>query len=181
MLDFHASSKAIVLRKTKLTETSLIVSFITETHGRLKAVAKGARKFKNGFSGQLDLFYLCEISLRPSSKSELHTLTEARLIEPYSAIREHYLRLLFASYASEWIELATEPEHASPELFHLMQRVLGYLAEKSPDRRALTFFEMEICRASGIEPESETNASRELLRHFHKMPESRKELVTALK
>ncbi|MEO7933148.1 MAG: DNA repair protein RecO [Chthoniobacterales bacterium] len=181
MLDFHASSKAIVLRKTKLTETSLILSFLTEDHGRIKAVAKGARKNKGAFSGQLDLFYLCEISLRASQKSELHTLTEAKLITPHSAIREHYLRLLFASYASELIELATEPEHASPELFHLMQRLLGYLSEKTPDRRALTFFEMEICRASGITPESESHASRELLRHFHKLPESRRELVAALK
>ena len=181
MLDFHSITQGIVLRKTKLTETSLIVSFLTADHGRIKAVAKGARKAKGSFVGQIDLFYLCEIALRPSSRSELHTLTEARLIEPHSAIREHYLRLLFASYASELIELATEPEHASPELFQLMQRLLKYLSEKSPDRRALTFFEMEICRASGIEPESETHASRELLRHFHKLPESRSELVAALK
>ena len=180
-MEFQAGSRAIVLRKTKLTETSLIVSFITETHGRLKAVAKGARKTKGAFSGQLDLFYLCEISLRPSSKSELHTLTEARLIEPHGDIRQHYLRLLFASYASELIELATEPEHASPELFHLMERLLKYLSEKAPDRRALAFFEMEICRASGIEPDSENQASRELLRHFHKLPDSRRELVDALK
>ena len=181
MLALDATTRAIVLRKTKLTETSLIISFLTAEHGRVKAVAKGARKNKSAFSGQLDLFYLCEISLRASRKSELHTLVDARLLEPHPAIRQHYLRLLFASYASELIELATEPEHASPELFDLLHRLLGYLAEKHPDCRALAFFEMEICRATGITPESETQASRELLRHFHKLPDSRRELVAALK
>lgn len=181
MPNTFASTQAIVLRKTKLTETSLIVSLLTEDYGRIKAVAKGARKNIGSFSGQIDLFYLCEVNLRTSKKSELHTLVEARLVEAHSAIREHYLRLLFASYASELIELATEPEHASPELFNLMQRLLIYLSEKSPDRRALSYFEMEICRASGIKPSSEAHASRELFRHFHKLPESRKELIASLK
>lgn len=181
MLDFHTSTQAIVLRKTKLTETSLIVSLMTRDHGRIKAVAKGARKAKGPFAGQIDLFYLCEASLRASKKSELHTLIDARLLEAHSAIRQHYLRLLFASYVSEIIELATELEHPSPELFHLLQRVLGYLAEKNPDRRALAFFEMEICRATGITPETEAGAHRELLRHFHKLPESRSELISQLK
>ncbi len=180
MLEFHSSTPAIVLRKTKLTETSLILSLLTASHGRVKAVAKGARKTKGPLAGQIDLFYLCEVTLRASKKSELHTLLDARLVEPHPAIREHYLRLLFASYASEMIELATEPEHPSPELFHLMQRLLKYLSEKQPDRRALSFFEMEICRATGIDPGNEAQASRELLRHFHKLPESRRELVSAL-
>jgi len=178
--DSPPSTRAIVLRKTKLTETSLIVSFMTEDYGRMKAVAKGARKNKGAFSGHLDLFYLCEIRLRASQRSELHTLVDARLVNAHGPIREHYPRLLFASYAAELIENATEPEHPSPELFHLLRRVFGYLSEKQPDRRALNFFEMEVCRATGITPEVESQASRELLRHLHKLPESRRELIAAL-
>lgn len=174
------TTRAIVLRKTRLTETSLIVSWLTESHGRLKTVARGVRKNKSPLAGQIDLFYLCDMGWRVSGKSDLHSLVEARLVTPHAAIREHYARLLFASYATELVELATEPEHPSPEIFDLLRRALGYLQEKNPDRKALTFFEQEICRATGILPESGEGSARELMRHFHRLPDSRIELVEKL-
>jgi recombinational DNA repair protein (RecF pathway) len=50
------TTPAILLRKMKLTETSLIVTWLTEHHGKLKTVAKGARQAKSRFAGRLDLF-----------------------------------------------------------------------------------------------------------------------------
>jgi DNA repair protein RecO (recombination protein O) len=46
----------IVIRLTKLTETSLIVHWCTREAGLLKTVAKGARRPKSPFAGKLDLF-----------------------------------------------------------------------------------------------------------------------------
>ena len=175
------TTRAIVLRKTRLTETSLIVSWLTESHGRLKTVARGVRKAKGAFAGQIDLFYLCEIGWRQSGKSDLHGLVEARLVEPHAAIREHYLRLLFASYAAELVEMATEPEHPALELFDLLRRALGYLQVNHPSRKALVFFEQEICRATGILPENGEGSARELMRHFQRLPDSRRELLEALR
>lgn len=174
------TTRGIILRKTKLTETSLILSWLTEDHGRLKTVAKGARAAKSAFAGQIDLFYLCEISIRRSTRSDLHILAEARLKEPFVNIRQHYPRLLFAAYASELVELATEPEHPAPELFDLLHRALGYLDKTAPDRRALNFLEWEICRYSGVTPENAAHASRELRHHWGRLPESRQTLLEVL-
>ena len=55
------TTAAILLRRIKLTESSLIVTWFTEAHGKLKTVAKGARRPRSPFAGRLDLFFAAEI------------------------------------------------------------------------------------------------------------------------
>src|SRR5215831_5630994 len=85
------SSEAILLRKRKFSDTSLIVSWCTESLGCIQTMAKGARRAKTPFAGKLDLFFESEISVAPSRKSTLHTLTEVVLMNPFAGIRKHYL------------------------------------------------------------------------------------------
>ena len=53
-------TRGTLIRRSPLTETSLIVHWCTHDHGIVKTVAKGARRPKSLFAGKLDLFYLCE-------------------------------------------------------------------------------------------------------------------------
>ena len=110
------TTNAILLRKRKLSDTSLIISWCTESLGCIETVAKGARRPKSVFAGKLDLFFEAEIQIKRSRKSSLHTLTEAVLRNPFGGIRENYLRTQTASYFVELIEISTEPEHPAPEL-----------------------------------------------------------------
>ncbi|MEO6789128.1 MAG: recombination protein O N-terminal domain-containing protein, partial [Chthoniobacteraceae bacterium] len=51
------TTAAILLRKTRFSETSLIVTWFTRDCGRLKTIVKGALRPKSRFAGVLDLFY----------------------------------------------------------------------------------------------------------------------------
>jgi recombinational DNA repair protein (RecF pathway) len=51
------TAAGLVMRTRPLTETSLIVHWLTPTLGRLATVAKGARRANSPFRGKLDLFY----------------------------------------------------------------------------------------------------------------------------
>src|SRR5438034_6236609 len=86
------STAAILLRRRKFSDTSLIVSWCTESLGCIQTVAKGARRAKTPFAGRLDLFFETEIQIARSRKSHLHTLTEVVLKNPFSVIRKNYLR-----------------------------------------------------------------------------------------
>src|ERR1700744_2634820 len=77
---------AILLRKTKFSETSLIVTWFTEGAGKLKTMAKGVRGPRSRFGGTLDLFHRCEIQFARSRKGELHALRETALLEAYEGI-----------------------------------------------------------------------------------------------
>src|SRR3954470_13891955 len=119
------STTAILLRKRKLSDTSLIISWCTDSLGCIQTVAKGARQAKSPFAGKLDLFFEAEIQIARSKRSTLHTLREVSLTNPFPGIRESYLRMQAAAYFVELIEICTESDHHEPELFDLLQRAFG--------------------------------------------------------
>jgi len=144
------STPAILLRKRRFSETSLIVSWCTESFGCIHTVAKGARRAKSPFAGKLDLFFEAEISVVRSRKSDLHTLTEVVVKNPFAGIRSNYLRMQTAAYFVELIEICTERDHREPELFGLLRRAFGYLAANDSTARAVAHFETELARIAGV-------------------------------
>jgi len=128
----------------------LIVSWCTESFGCIHTVAKGARRAKSPFAGKLDLFFEAEISVVRSRKSNLHTLTEVVVKNPFAGIRSNYLRMQTAAYFVELIEICTERDHREPELFGLLRRAFGYLNANDSTARAVAHFETELARIAGV-------------------------------
>jgi DNA repair protein RecO (recombination protein O) len=173
------TTEAILLRKTKLTETSLIITWFTEGHGRIKTVAKGARRPRSVFAGKLDLFFESEIQFARSRKSELHTLREAELRNPREGLRKEFQRVQLASYFVELIELVTESDHSAPELYGLLKRALDYLEANPPAKRILLHFESELTRLLGIRNSNSTPALA-IGHTYGKLPSPRRELLARL-
>ncbi len=177
------TTNAILLRKRKLSDTSLIISWCTESLGCLETVAKGGRRPKSAFAGKLDLFFEAEIQLKRSRRSTLHTLTEAVLRHPFVGIRQDYLRTRTASYFVELVEITTEPEHPAPEVFHLLQRAFGFLDQHNATRRAVHHFEAELARLTGVHDSASLKSddpAHSLGRLFGRLPRGRQDLLNAL-
>ena len=176
------TTNAILLRKRKLSDTSLIISWSTESLGNIDTVARGARRPKSVFSGRLDLFFEVEIQIKRSRKSNLHTLTEAALRNPFGGIRENYLRTQTASYFVELIEISTELEHPAPELFYLLQRAFGFLDRQDATLRAVRHFEAELARLAGVHDVAtlKSNPAVALGALFGRLPRGRAALLKAL-
>lgn len=174
------SSPAILLRRTKLSETSWIVTWLTRDCGKIKTVAKGARRPKSPFAGKLDLFFEADVQFVRSKKSDLHILKELALLATCEGLRLSFARLQLASYFVELIELVTEPEHAAPELFELLQRALKYLNSGAPTKRALLHFEVELTRLLGIAGEDRVTAPIALGRVYGRLPAERAALLKSL-
>src|ERR1700761_7319325 len=102
------TSIGLILRTRPLTDTSLIVHWLTPEFGRLATVAKGARRPKSPFTGKLDLFYLADFSFQRSRRSELHQLREVSLRQTHAPIRSDIEYLQQASYCVALIEKTTE-------------------------------------------------------------------------
>lgn len=173
------TTAAILLRKTRLSDTSLIITWCTENHGKLRTAAKGARRPKSAFAGKLDLFFTVEIQFARSKKGDLHSLHEAVLCNPRENIRKNHLCVQLASYFVELIDLATEPEHAVPEFYDLLRRALDYLDNGTPTRKALLHFESELARLSGI-LDARTAPATAIGRAFGRLPAGRAELIAQL-
>jgi DNA repair protein RecO (recombination protein O) len=162
------SALGIILRTRPLTESSLIVNWLTPEFGRISTVAKGARKPKSIFTGKLDLFYEAEFSFTRSQRSELHTLRELALKETHSALRRDMASVQQASYGAALIEQTTERETPIPEIYDLYSIFLKWVSDQSPKPRNIFAFELKLLRQLGLEPDvEETKLS----------PETRKLLV----
>jgi DNA repair protein RecO len=149
------SASGIILRTRPLTETSLIVNWLTAESGRISTVAKGARKPKSAFSGKLDLFYEADFSFARSRRIDLHTLREIALRETRPNLRQDLVYVQQASYAAALIELTTEKETPLPEVYELFSGFLKYLPQHPPKPRTVFAFELRLLRILGLEPDFE--------------------------
>jgi DNA repair protein RecO (recombination protein O) len=147
------SATGIILRTRPLTETSLIVQWLTPNFGRISTVAKGARRHKSPFLGKLDLFYLADFSFSRSRSSDLHNLRELKLHETHGAIREDILKLQQAAYAANFIAQTTETETPLQNIFGLFREFLNQLCEQKSSPQIIFAFELKLLRELGLEPD----------------------------
>jgi DNA repair protein RecO (recombination protein O) len=148
------TATGLVLRVRPLTETSLIVQWLTPSLGRLATVARGARRPKSPLRGKLDLFYRANFSFSRSRRSELHTLAEVSLLETHAYLRRELGCLQQAAYAAELIEQTTETETPLPEIFELFEALLGHLPAQPPQIQTVFAFELRLLRLLGLEPDA---------------------------
>ena len=158
------------------------MSWCTESLGCVQTIAKGARRPRSPFTGKLDLFFETEISIVRSRKSDLHTLTEVVVKNPFPGIRSNYLRTQTAAYFVELIEICTERDHREPELFDLLRRAFGYLDTNGPTPRAVAHFETELARIAGVHDKNKlkANPAFALGNLFGRLPLSRTPLLKTL-
>ena len=175
----NATTRGILLRKRKLSDTSLIVSWCTNSLGIIQTVARGARRPRSPFRGQLDLFFEAELSIAKSRRSNLHTLREVVVINPFPEIRTDHRRTQAAAYFVELIEVCTESEHHEPQIFRLLERAFGYLDQHDPDLRAIAYFETELARITGVQG-AKPSPAMALGHLFGRLPSSRPTLLKSL-
>lgn len=143
----------LILRIRLLTETSLIVQWLTPDLGRVTTVAKGARRPKSPFRGKLDLFYASDFSFQRSRRSELHNLREVVLRETNEALRREIAYLQQASYCAALIEQTTETETPLGNIFQLMADFLVNLPLRPPQPLTIVAFEMKLLNELGLKPD----------------------------
>jgi len=144
-------AEGIVLRRQPVTESSLIVTWYTREFGKLKTMAKGARRPKGPFQGKIDLFYRDEILFLPSRRSDLHLLHDCFLEDPHALLRKSVASLATASYVCELVELATEREDPNGKIYDLLALILDAL-EGTYDEVLLIWFELQLLSAAGWRP-----------------------------
>lgn len=95
-------NRCIVLKKTKLKESDLIVTMLSAQGCQVKGVAKGARKPGNKrFGARLEPFSVVDLQLYPGKS--LDTITEVRCVSPNAACRADLDRSAACSLMAELI------------------------------------------------------------------------------
>lgn len=171
------SLNGILIRRLRYSDTSLILTWFTDLHGKVKAMAKGALRQNSPFAGKLDLFFQCDLLLAFSRKTELHQLREVSIRTTFGRIRTDYLKTSAASYFVELVEKVTELDHPAPEIYRLLLRALGYLDTQNPAAREVQFFESELCKSLGLYAPNIHSAADKLVEVYGQLPKTRANLM----
>lgn len=145
-------AEGIVLRRQPVTETSLVVTWFTPEFGKLKTMAKGARRIKGPFTGKIDLFYQDEIVFLPSRRSDLHLLHECFVISPRVGLRHSLERLAAATYAVELVELIAEGEDPHVQSYTALATVLDALLTCRQPPVLLIWLALQLLTGAGWQP-----------------------------
>ena len=93
-------TEAIVLRSIRYGEADRILHLYTPDHGRLGAIARGARRPRSRFGARLEPFLRIRVVLH-QGRGELHTVTSADTVAAHPALREHAATLDAAARACD--------------------------------------------------------------------------------
>ncbi|MGJ8672067.1 DNA repair protein RecO [Rubritalea sp.] len=174
------SGRGIILRLTKLSDTSLIVTWCVDGLGLVKTVAKGARNSKGKFAGKLDLFFIADLEWIESRRSELHTLREVAPLEYHEKMRGQYRDVLLGGYFTALTEHVMEGGHSEDAVFDLLSRGMNFLNTKGSSLRALEHFENELAKMVGVW-DGKRRGNLALEDAFGRLPVSRLQCLELLK
>lgn len=108
---------AIVLSKTKLKDSDLIITLLASDGSQVRAVAKGIRKPRSRLRGTVEVF--SEVSLLCAKGRNLDIITEAKLIDAHEKCREEYERICAAETVCELLKRVSLEDHPQRNLFEM--------------------------------------------------------------
>jgi len=149
-LIFHRTA-GIVLKRSDYSETSKIVTIYTRDQGKVRVLAKGAKRKKSGFLGILEPLSLLEV-VYIEGKRGLHTLKEAYLLEPYLRLRERLSRIAHGLFFLSLIDRTQADEDPDPKVFELLSLSLAALESVSLPENVSVVFQVRLISQFGSLP-----------------------------
>jgi DNA repair protein RecO (recombination protein O) len=153
-------TEAIVLRSIRYGEADRILHLYTPNHGRIGAIAKGARRTRSRFGARLEPFFHITVVLH-EGRGDLFTVTSADTLSAHAAVRDHASTLDAASRACDAVARLFETGDPHPEVFRLLANGLALLASDATHSGAATglAFRLKLLLAAGIVPQLTACAS----------------------
>lgn len=166
--------EAIVLKRSDYGEADRLLTLFTPDLGKLRAIAKGARKPSSRKSGHVELFR--HSALLIAKGRHLDVVTQADTLDAFLPLRENLERLGFAYYLAELVDRFVEEGDASSRgeyhsgsvsnvprddvaveshpLFDLLLHALQWLGDDATDPALLArFFELHLLQDVGYRPQ----------------------------
>ena len=153
MIYSTSSYRYILIRRLDYGDYDLIITFLTQQHGKITAIAKSAKRSTKRFAGMLELFSLLDIVVSTGKGKSLPVLTEASLSTPFNHISGNITKTAYASYWAELVHNTMEEGQPQTAVFELLDYVLRALdGSELPDEVLSILFQMRLLTQSGLCP-----------------------------
>lgn len=141
-------TKAISLKTAPFAEADKLVTLFTREHGKIKVLAKSARKVPSRFGGRVETFTYADYFI--AKGKSLDIISQCEVLETFQSIRDDPRALPAGLYFLKLIDAGTVEGQRNPELFDLLLKALLALKAKKNPRIVEIGFEKAFMQREGI-------------------------------
>jgi DNA repair protein RecO (recombination protein O) len=146
-------SESFILQTYPFREADLVVSFFTRDQGKLRGVARRARRPKSSYGSGLERLSHATVSYYQKENRELVSLNSCELIHSQFALAANYESSVALDYLAEVTEQLLPPNEANERHFRLLIAVLEYLRAAGNVWTTATYFGLWAVRLAGFLPD----------------------------
>lgn len=148
------ATPCLVLRVVDYGDADRIVTLLTAAHGKISALAKGARSSRRRFGAALSSFGFGEAMLEERRGQDLWSLSDLHVTRGFPNLPHELSRFGHAAYACELCLHLCPPHVPEPEVLRLLVTLLDYLdglpLTDKPSPLALRIFELRLLSEVGL-------------------------------
>lgn len=143
--------EAIVLRRRNMGEADRLLTLYSREQGKIRAIAKGARKPQSRKTGHVELFMRTRFMLATGRNIDI--ITQAEMLESYETIRHDLVRITYAAYFGELLDKFTPDHEQNSSLYNLMTQSLSTLSVTDNYLLLARHFELRLLSLTGFQPQ----------------------------
>ncbi|MFH1683412.1 MAG: DNA repair protein RecO [Candidatus Margulisiibacteriota bacterium] len=144
-------TKAISIRTKPFMEADKMVTLFTRDHGKIRAIAKGARRVPSRLGGRVETFTYADYFI--AKGRNLDIISQCQVIETFQKVRETPETLPSGLYMLKLVDSGTAEGQPYPELFDLLLQSLLMLKKGQDSKKVAKDFEKEFVIIEGIHRE----------------------------
>jgi len=146
-------SEAIVLRTYPFRESDLLVTLFTRLEGKVRGVARAAKKSRRRFGGALEPLTYVKVAYEDRERQELARLDACEVLDSPLTNEVNYPRAVALAHVAELLDELLPDREANDAVFRLALSVLSQMKGKSEFWIPLTYFDLWMSRLMGYLPD----------------------------
>jgi len=148
-------TRAVVLKSQRWGEADRIVTFYTEKLGKIRGIARGARRLKSRLGGGLEPFRFIDLTVFEKSPETLVRISQVDIIECFGKIREDLTRMTAAARMVNMIKAITPDRDPHSTIFNTLVGGLQSLGDEGDPEMCSLLFQVHVLGQTGFRPQTD--------------------------
>lgn len=148
----HRKTEAVVIGRLNYGESDLIVTFYTRDFGKLRGIAKGAKRSGKRFVNALDIFCRSLLYFSKKTGEELIIVENCDVIQHFEKLRSSTEKTTVASYITELVDAFTPEGKPQRTIYSELCGFLTLLEGNAPPSTLSLFFSARLLKLTGFQP-----------------------------
>ena len=148
-------TRAVVIKSQRFGEADRIVTFYTEKMGKIRGIARGARRLKSRLGGALEPFGFIDLTVFEKSPENLARISQVDIIQSFGQLRESLSLMAAAARMVNMIKAITPDRDPHTSIFNTLVRGLQSLEADGDPELCSLIFQVHVLGQTGFRPQTD--------------------------